>query len=58
MEKIITLIKEEPELSAKEIGVRLVLTPRVIEKQIAALKTSGKIKRRGPAKGDYWEVMD
>ena len=57
-EKIITLMKEEPELSAKEIGVRLDLTPRAIEKQIAALKKSGKIKRVGPAKGGHWEVMD
>jgi len=39
-EKIITLMKEEPALSAKEIGVRLDLTPRAIEKQIAALYIS------------------
>jgi len=57
-EKIITLMKEEPELSAKEIGVRLDMTPRGIEKQIAALKKSGKIQRVGPAKGGHWEVMD
>ena len=57
-EKIITLMKDEPALSAKEIGVRLDLTPRAIEKQIAALKKSGKIQRVGPAKGGHWEVMD
>jgi len=51
-------MKDEPALSAKEIGVRLDLTPRAIEKQIAALKKSGKIKRVGPAKGGHWEVMD
>lgn len=57
-EKIITLMKDEPALSAKEIGVRLDLTPRAIEKQIAALKKSGKIMRVGPAKGGHWEVID
>ncbi|KAF5091715.1 putative DNA-binding domain protein [anaerobic digester metagenome] len=57
-EKIIALMKEEPELSAKDIATRLELTPRAIEKQIASLKKSGRIKRIGPAKGGHWEVMD
>lgn len=57
-EKIISLMKEEPGLSAKEIANRLELTSRAIKKQIAALKKSGKIQRVGPAKGGHWEVMD
>lgn len=57
-EKIISLMREEPKLSAKEIATRLELTPRAIEKQIAALKKSGKIQRIGPAKGGHWEVVD
>ncbi|MDD1727806.1 MAG: winged helix-turn-helix transcriptional regulator [Methanospirillum sp.] len=57
-EKIISLMREEPELSAKEIAIRVDLTPRAIEKQIASLKKSGKIRRVGPAKGGHWEVMD
>jgi len=42
-----------PEI-AKQIGI----TERMIKKQISKLKAEGKIKRVGPDKGGYWEVMD
>ena len=30
--------------------------PRAVEKHIAALKTAGRLRRIGPAKGGRWEV--
>jgi ATP-dependent DNA helicase RecG len=57
-EKVIALMRTESGLSAKDIAKRLDLTPRAIEKQIAILKKSGKIRRVGPAKGGHWEVLN
>ena len=34
------------------------ITARAIAKQIAKLKEEGKLKRVGPDKGGYWEVID
>jgi len=33
------------------------MSPRAVEKHIAALKTAGRLRRIGPAKGGSWEVV-
>ena len=57
-EKIITLVRKNPKLSAREIAGQIGISPRAVEKQIAALKKSGRLRREGPAKGGHWEVIE
>ena len=56
-EKILTLIKGDPHISARNIAGQLGLTPRAVEKQIAQLKADLRLKRVGPPKGGHWEVL-
>jgi len=44
-------------LAAREIGRRIGISSRAVEKQIANLRREGKLRRIGPAKGGYWEVL-
>ena len=52
-EKIILLIKENPSISAKEVGA----SSWAVEMQIAKLRKNNIITRIGPAKGEHWEVV-
>jgi ATP-dependent DNA helicase RecG len=56
-EKILSLLKTEPELSAREIARKIDISPRAVEKQIAKLRQAGRLRRIGPAKGGRWEVL-
>ena len=53
-EKIIGLLKDDPELAAREMADRLGITQRAVEKQIAKLRREGRIRRIGPDKGGRW----
>ncbi len=55
--KILEAIKENKSISAKEIAKNIGLSLRAVEKQLAKLKQDGILKRIGPAKGGYWEVV-
>lgn len=57
-EKILSLVRIESTLSAREIALRLSITPRAVEKQIARLRKDGRLKRVGPAKGGHWHVLE
>jgi ATP-dependent DNA helicase RecG len=57
-EKILSLVRMESTLSAREIAFRLGITPRAVEKQITMLRKDGRLKRAGPAKGGHWDVID
>ncbi len=57
-EKILALLQAKPTLSAKALSTELGISARAVEKQLANLKTAGKIRRVGPAKGGHWEVND
>lgn len=57
-EKILALLKANPALAARELALRLEMSPRGVEKQIAALREAGRLRRVGPAKGGYWEVIE
>jgi predicted HTH transcriptional regulator len=57
-EKILSLVKIEATLSAREIALRLGITQRAVEKQIAKLRKDGRLKRVGPAKGGRWAVIE
>jgi ATP-dependent DNA helicase RecG len=56
--KILKLIRGNTNITIPEIARKIGLSTRAVEKQIAKLKEQEKIKRIGPDKGGYWEVVD
>ena len=56
-DKIIALIKENPQHSARSIAESIGISPKGIEKQLAKLKSQGVIRRIGPDKGGSWEII-
>jgi predicted HTH transcriptional regulator len=57
-QKIIAAMKENNTITIEELAARLKITDRAIKKSIAHLKDAGVIKRVGPDKGGYWEVVE
>ena len=57
-EKILRHLRAEPTLSAKALAEKLGVSSRAVEKQIDLLKKEGSLRRIGPAKGGYWEVIE
>lgn len=55
-DRIIELIRQDTSVSAESLGEALGITKRAVLKQIAKLKSCGRLRRIGPAKGGYWEV--
>lgn len=45
-------------LSAAALAERIGITAKAVEKQIAALKADGVLRRIGPDKGGYWQVVE
>lgn len=54
---ILRLLNDNARVSIKELAENMGLTSRAIEKQIARLKDEKRIRRVGPDKGGYWEVI-
>ena len=55
-QRILSLLEKEPKHSAKTLAEQLNVSQRAVEKQLAALKITGQIERRGPTKGGHWLV--
>ena len=51
-------IRANKNVSAKEISQTLGISLRAVEKQLSKLKESGHLRRIGPAKGGYWEIIE
>jgi ATP-dependent DNA helicase RecG len=56
-EKILKIILADKKISAQEIAKQMNISSRAVEKHIANLKKYGILKRIGPDKGGYWEVI-
>ena len=56
-EKILALIKEHPEYSARKLAEAIGITPKAVEKQLTNLKAAGAIRRDGPDKGGRWVIL-
>jgi ATP-dependent DNA helicase RecG len=54
---IVLLMREKSDITIPEIAERLKKTTRAIDKQINKLKADKVIRRIGPDKGGYWEVL-
>jgi len=55
--KIIELVKENPHISKAEMTAKGRLSKKTIEYNIESLKKKKILKRTGPAKGGYWEII-
>lgn len=55
--QVVALLRQSPELTARQLAGRLSLSQRAIELQLAKLKAAHKLRRVGPNKGGKWEVL-
>ena len=57
-EKIISSIKENPDITTNELAQIAEITVKGIEYQLNQLKKQNIIKRIGPDKGGHWEIVE
>ncbi len=57
VEKLWDLLKEQPHLTLAGMVAALGITRSTIQKHLANLKASGRLRRIGPDKGGHWEVV-
>jgi Fic family protein len=50
-------LKAESNLSARRLAERLQLSPRAVEKHLAALQQAGRLLRHGSPRAGYWQVL-
>lgn len=55
--KILNAIGQNAHINAKELSLLVGISTRKIEENIRKLKEKGLLKRTGPAKGGYWEII-
>src|SRR3989344_8229303 len=58
LDRIIRLMEENSKIAIPEIAKQLKVNEKTIKRDIEKLKESGKIKRIGPDKGGYWEILE
>jgi len=56
--KIINLMKEDPYVSIPKMADKIGISTTAVENNIKKLKMRNIIKRIGPDKGGYWQVLD
>jgi len=56
-EKILQLIFKNKRLTAEGVSVKLNISKRAVEKQLAKLKDMSVLERVGPDKGGYWQII-
>ena len=57
-QRILELTKENPYISKKELSEIIGISTTAIDKNIQQLKKKGLLKRIGPDKGGYWEIVN
>ena len=55
--KILLLIEENPKISKKKMAEMLKISTTAIDKNIIKLKANNLLKRIGPDKGGFWELI-
>jgi Fic family protein len=55
-QRILGDLASEPTLSARRLAERLQLSPRAVEKHLAALQRAGRLRRQGSPRAGYWQV--
>ena len=54
---IISIMKKNSQVTIAELAKHLGVTEKTIKRDIEKLRTAGKLKRVGPDKGGYWDVV-
>ncbi|MEW6185112.1 MAG: ATP-binding protein [Thermodesulfobacteriota bacterium] len=57
-DQVLGLLSENPRMTIPELAKTFEITTRGVEKQITKLRRLGRLRRVGPAKGGYWEVVE
>lgn len=57
-QRILELTKENPYISKKKLSEIIGISTTAIDKNIQQLKKKGLLKRIGPDKGGYWEIVN
>ncbi len=57
LQKIIKLIEDNPFITTVEIAKIIGMSKRAVLKNTKKLKDQGRLKRVGPNKGGYWEII-
>lgn len=57
-QRIIELIRQDPYTTTEAMGKILGITKRAVLKQVNKLKAQQRLRRVGPARGGYWEVIE
>jgi ATP-dependent DNA helicase RecG len=57
-QKIMEIMRESPDISTEAIAAALGIVRSAVTKHIQKLKAQGRIRRTGPDKGGYWEVVE
>jgi len=55
--KILMLVAQNPYVSKNAIAKTLGISTTAIDKNLSALKQKGILRRVGPDRGGYWEVI-
>ena len=58
MGNILELLKEFPDTTRERLAAEVGLSVRGVEKNLAQLKSAGRIRRIGGRKGGRWEVVN
>ena len=56
--KILELLSEFSEITRESLAAEVGLSVRGVEKNLAQLKSAGRIRRIGGRKGGHWEVAE
>lgn len=58
-DKIIEMIKKDPQITTPQIAMELGISTRGVEKNLRQLRETGTLKRVGsPTFGGYWEIIN
>ena len=52
-----TVLRRQPQATAKSIAEMTLLSSRQVERILSKLKADGRLLRHGSTKGGWWEVV-
>ena len=55
--EVLAMLRAQPKLSARDLGERLGISQRAIEKHLSALKRQGRLRRLGFPRSGSWQVL-
>ena len=55
--KMVALMREDPNITIAEMAKTIGVAERTVERNLRKLQENGVVRRVGPAKGGYWEVL-